>query len=182
MKAVSRTRNEPGPVMMHAITKNKHWSESKRLSSRVREKLSMLKIYLYILGVLTLSGCGTTVVQPAPLFAVPLAIEGNSVGSAIVDTGGGFEILLKENFGLDVVNTVDVIAYEGEQTVLLTEPFIYKAGGLETRANSGLVDPSICNCNGLGFQFLRKNALILTLDFAAPSVYFIHELPLLFRA
>ena len=126
---------------------------------------------------LAVSGCGTVIDGPAPLFAVPLSVEGADVGSAIVDTGGGFEVLLKESFGLRVVDTAPVVAFTGPQQVHMTEPFRYVAGGVPTQAESAIVDAGICNCNGLGVRFLRKSGLTLAIDFHAPSVYFLREPP-----
>ncbi|MHC5108517.1 MAG: pepsin/retropepsin-like aspartic protease family protein [Planctomycetota bacterium] len=122
-------------------------------------------------------GCGNVVAEPAPLFTVPFSIEGQDVGGAIVDTGGDFEVLLRESFGLSVVDTVDVVAFSGAQEVPVTEPFRYRAGGLEAVAASGIVDPSICDCNGVGFPFLRKTGLILAIDFVEPTVYFLRNMP-----
>ncbi|MGB0716315.1 MAG: hypothetical protein ACPGXK_10575 [Phycisphaerae bacterium] len=114
---------------------------------------------------------------PAPLFVVPLTIEGQDAGGAIVDTGGGFEVLLKDRFGLAVVDTAPVVAFAGPQNVDLTEPFQYVAGGLRTEADAGIVEPTICNCNGLGVRFLRKSGLTLVIDYATPSVYFVRRPP-----
>jgi hypothetical protein len=46
------------------------------------------------------AGCGG-VFAPAPLFTTPLSIEGEDVGPAIIDTGGDYEVILRETFGLD---------------------------------------------------------------------------------
>ena len=124
------------------------------------------------------SGCGGfTPGSPAPLFEVPLSIRGNDVGGAIVDTGGGFELLLKERFGLDIVDTVDVLAFGGSQSVEVTEGFAYTVGGVDVITRAAIVDPSICGCNALGFHFLRKTGLVLGIDFVQPTVVFVTRLP-----
>jgi len=126
-----------------------------------------------------LPGCGLFLQgDPPTLFEVSLKIGGRDVGGAIIDTGGGFEVLLKEPFGLAVVDSAQVVAFGGLQNVSLTEPFSYSAGGLETTAHAAIVDATICDCNGLGFEFLRKTGLTLALDFATPTVAFLPGLPL----
>jgi len=125
-----------------------------------------------------LSGCGPVLPgSPPTLFEVSLEIAGRDVGGAIIDTGGGFEVLLKEPFGLAVVDSAQVLAFGGLQMVKLTGPFSYSAGGLETTAPAAIVDASICDCNGLGFEFLRKTGLTLGLDFVTPTVAFLPLLP-----
>ncbi len=127
---------------------------------------------------IALPGCGwMSPDSPPTLFEVQLKIAGRDVGGAIIDTGGGFEVLLKEPFGLAIVDSAQVLAFGGLQTVELTEPFSYSAGGLETTAPGAIVDASICRCNGLGFEFLRKTGLTLALDFATPTVEFLAGLP-----
>ncbi len=132
-------------------------------------------------AVLWLCGCGAVVPSAprplGPLFLVPLSIEGAEVGGAIVDTGGGYEVLLREPFGLDIVDSADVLAFGGFESVEVTEGFTYTAGGVGTEAASAIVDSSICACNGLGFHFLRKTGLVLGLDFAEPTVLFLRQLP-----
>lgn len=128
------------------------------------------------LSALIASGCGVANIQsPGPLFQVPLLVEGVDVGGAIVDTGGGYEVLLAEAAGLQVVDTVDVLLFGGLATVDVTQEFSYQAGGIDATATAAIVDPSICSCNGLGFLFLRKTGLVLSLDFDTPSVLFLTE-------
>ena len=92
--------------------------------------------YALVAGMVTLSGCGASIdaflpalrTTPAPLFEVPLVVEGIDVGPAIVDTGGGYEVMLKDPFGLDVVDLIDVLAFGGREEVGLTGPFSYEVG------------------------------------------------------
>lgn len=125
---------------------------------------------------LMVAGCGgNNVESPGPLFRIPLLVEGVDVGGAIVDTGGGFEVLLAESAGLEIVDTIDVLLFGGLATVDVTQEFAYQAGDINATATAAIVDPSICSCNGLGFMFLRKTGLILSLDFDTPSVVFLAE-------
>jgi hypothetical protein len=113
----------------------------------------------------------------APLFEVPLAIEGRDIGGAVIDTGGGYEVMLRENFGLEVIDTVDVLAFGGRQSVDLTEGFVYTAGGVYKVAETALVGKSICDCNGLGFHFFRETGVVLGLDFTEVDVTFLRAAP-----
>ena len=137
----------------------------------------------HIIGVLCLwpalaAGCGEIpVARPAPLFNVPLSIEGEPVGSAIIDTGGGYELLLRDSFGLQVVDTVEVLAFGGQEVVGITEGFQYTAGGWDSTADAALVGLSVCDCNGLGFHFFRKTGAVLGLDFANPRAMFLPVAP-----
>lgn len=113
-------------------------------------------------------GCGEVLSpSPAPLFTVPLTVEGVSVGNAVIDTGGGYEVLLSEPFGLSLVDTVEVLAFGGREIVAVTEPFTYSVGGTEATADFALVGLSVCDCNGVGFRFFRKTGTVLALDFPA---------------
>jgi len=113
-------------------------------------------------------GCGAVLPpSPAPLFTAPLTVEGISVGNAVIDTGGGYEILLSEPFGLSLVDTVEVLAFGGKELVAVTEPFTYTVGGAESTADFALVGLSVCDCNGVGFRFFRKTGTVLALDFKA---------------
>lgn len=128
-----------------------------------------------------LIGCGSLppISPPAtgPLFAVPLAINGQDVGNAIVDTGGGYEVLLRERFGLAIVDEVEVLAFGGIADVEVTEGFSFSVGDFETETNGAIVDGSICDCNGLGFRFLRRVGLGLALDFELPDVSLVRRIP-----
>jgi len=117
--------------------------------------------------------CGSVLPSsPAPLFTVPLSVEGSSVGNAVIDTGGGYEILLHEAFGLNLVGTVEVLAFGGKEMVEVTEPFTYSVGGTEATADFALVGLSVCDCNGVGFRFFRKTGTVLAIDFAADRADF----------
>ncbi len=78
------------------------------------------------------AGCAD-VLPPAqaPLFLVPLSIEGQSVGNAIIDTGGVYEVLLRDEFHLTVVGDVEVLVFGGRESVRLTEGFSYAVGGID---------------------------------------------------
>lgn len=116
------------------------------------------------------AGCGDLLPPPpAPLFAVPLEIEGRPVGDAIIDTGGGFEILLRNEFGLRVVDFVDVLVFGGRESVALTEGFSYSAGGFRGFADGAIVGISSCDCNGLGIVFFRKTGVVAAIAFSEPS-------------
>ncbi|UCC31562.1 MAG: hypothetical protein JSU86_04640 [Phycisphaerales bacterium] len=136
-----------------------------------------------IIGVLCLcpalaAGCGEIpIARPAPLFNVPLSIEGEPIGSAIIDTGGGYELLLRDSFGLQVIDTVEVLAFGGKEAVGVTEGFQYTAGGWDSTTDAALVGLSVCDCNGLGFHFFRKTGAVLGLDFANPRAMFLPVAP-----
>lgn len=100
-----------------------------------------------------------------PLFSVPLAIEGESIGPGIIDTGGDFELMLREPFGLKIVDSIEVRAFGGTESVDVTEGFDYTAGGWQSHADAAIVDVSVCECNGLGYHFFRKTGAVLALDF-----------------
>jgi len=104
-------------------------------------------------------------------------VEGAPVGHAVIDTGGGYEILLREAFGLSLVDTVEVLAFGGKETVALTEPFIYSVSGMEATADFALVGLSVCDCNGVGFRFFRKTGTVLALDFPAGRADFASAAP-----
>jgi predicted aspartyl protease len=124
------------------------------------------------------TGCGGSVEAPsAPLFSVPLAVQGESVGTALVDTGGGYEVMLRRSFGLDIVDSLEVVVFGGTETVAVTEGFAYTAGGIDAVADAAIVGASICDCNGVGFPFFRKTGVVLGLDFAEPAVAFLPLLP-----
>jgi hypothetical protein len=115
--------------------------------------------------------------RPAPLFLVPLEIEGQDIGGAVIDTGGGYEILLRENFGLEVIDEVEVLAFGGRETVAVTEGFSYSAGGFQKVARTAIVSSSICDCNGLGFFFFRDTGVVLGIDFVKSQAMFLERAP-----
>ena len=119
-------------------------------------------------------GCGNAPLleQPGPLFTVPLELNGEPIGSAIIDTGGGFEVLLREPFGLTVVGETEVLAFGGLALVEVTEGFDYSAGGIGSQAAFAIVGLPACDCNGVGFRFFRKTGVVLELDFTIPAAVF----------
>lgn len=136
-----------------------------------------------------LSGCGFDP-DPDPefLFSVSFSINGQRAEDAFIDTGGGYEVLLASDLGLQVAGEVDVLAFGGKETVSLSAPFFYTVNGFETSSTGALIGLSTCDCNGIGFHFFRRTGLILELDYprsradfvvAAP---FIHDLAIPFAA
>jgi hypothetical protein len=125
----------------------------------------------------SLSGCGGFPAPPAPLFSVPLEVEDTEVAPAILDTGGDYEILLQDPFGLAVVGQIEVLAFGGRELVEMTEGFTYSAGGFETTAPFALVGLSVCDCNGLGFRFFQKTGVVLGLDFPNRRASFLAKAP-----
>ena len=140
-------------------------------------KLNWFRVLGCYLAVLA-AGCGDLLPPPpAPLFAVPLEIEGRPVGDAIIDTGGGFEILLRDDFGLTVVDSIDVLVFGGRESVALTEGFSYSAGGFHGFADGAIVGISSCDCNGLGIVFFRKTGVVAAIAFSDPSAAFTMSAP-----
>lgn len=124
------------------------------------------------------TGCGTRFGGEADgLFTVPLEVEGNSVGSAILDTGGAYELLLREDFGLPVVGEAEILSFAGRERVAVTSGFNYTAGGIKTVSDGAIVGLSICDCNGLGFKFFRKTGVVLGLDFPNAAAAFFLSVP-----
>jgi len=116
------------------------------------------------------AGCGNTLTLPAPaapLFTIPVSVNDQPVGPAIVDTGGGYDLMLADRLGLTVVETVEILVFHGITTAGVTEPFRYAAGGFETTADTALVNVDLCDCNAVGFFFLRKTGAVLGLDFTS---------------
>ena len=126
------------------------------------------------LGIALLAGCDA-VSSPAtgPLFGVPLEINGESVGTALIDTGGGYEIMLRDAGNLRIVDSSNVVVFAGLEPVELTEGFFYRAGGVSSFAKAAIVSGAICNCNGIGFEFFRKTGTVLALDFAISVATFV---------
>jgi hypothetical protein len=123
-------------------------------------------------------GCGDIFAhRPATLFSAPLVVDGFSVGPAIIDTGGGYEVMLRERFDLDVAESARVLAFGGSEVVGVTEGFSYSVGGWASEATSALVGVSVCDCNGIGFQWFRKTGAVLMLDFSAPLAAFVTTVP-----
>lgn len=108
-----------------------------------------------------------------PLFAVPLEVAGESVGSALIDTGGGYEIMLRTAGNLRIVDSSEVVIFAGLQRVEITEGFDFVAGGVSSFAESAIVSGAICDCNGIGFQFFRRTGTVLAIDFDITSASFV---------
>jgi len=96
---------------------------------------------------------------------VPLTIDGTEVDPAIIDTGGGYELMLRDAYDLRIVDLTEVVAFGGREIVGVTEGFPYSAAGWEAVADSALVGVSTCDCNGLGFHFFQKTGVVLGIDF-----------------
>jgi hypothetical protein len=107
------------------------------------------------------------------LFSLPLVVNGVDVGHALIDTGGGYEVLLRESFGLTLVDQARVIAFGGFETVGVTESFEFAVGGYQSMAGGALVGLSVCDCNGLGYHFFRRTGLTLAVDFPSRLAYFL---------
>ena len=132
---------------------------------------------VFLLGTFT-GGCGDSLFTiPAPLFGVELTIDGNPVGPAIIDTGGGYEVMLRNPFNLRTIGSAEVLVFGGREVVDVTEAFDYSAGGWEARAEGAIVDLSICDCNGLGFFFFRRTGAVLEVDFATLGTAFLARVP-----
>jgi hypothetical protein len=130
------------------------------------------------LFLIPVGGCGDIFsVRSAPLFTAPLTIAGEPVDPAVIDTGGDYELMLRDSFGLKVVDNAEVLAFGGRELVNITEGFQYTAGGWENTADGALVGLSVCNCNGLGFHFFRETGVVLGLDFASPKATFLAVVP-----
>lgn len=124
------------------------------------------------------SGCGDVFApRPARLFSTPLMIEGEPVGPAIIDTGGGYEVMLRDSFGLQVVDRTEVLAFGGKEFVDVTEGFHYTVGGFDAEAEAALVGVSVCDCNGLGFMFFRNTGAVLALDYLNQLATFLPAVP-----
>lgn len=122
-------------------------------------------------------GCGDLFGGFTPLLTAPLVVNGEPVDPAIVDTGGGYELMLRERFGLDIVDTIEVLAFGGRELVGLAQGFPYEVGGVGATADVALVGISACDCNGVGFFFFRKTGVTLEMDFSRRSVTFVTETP-----
>jgi hypothetical protein len=123
-------------------------------------------------------GCGDIFApDPAPLFKAPLAIDGSAVDPAVIDTGGGYELMLRESYDLRIVDQTEVLAFGGWEVVGVTEGFPYSVGGWQTTAEAALVGVSVCDCNGLGFHFFRQTGAVLGLDYEGLHAEFLTTPP-----
>lgn len=131
-----------------------------------------------VLAGLGIGGCVPLAPAPeAPLFTAPLIVEGRPPTSAILDTGGGYEVLLRDDFGLTVVGQIQVLAFGGFETVELTEGFRFSVGGVEAQASFALTGLSVCDCNGVGYPFFQKTGVVLGLDFSTARATFLEDVP-----
>lgn len=135
-------------------------------------------VYAWSLWLATAGGCGDIFRSAqAPLFTAPLVIGERAVDPAIIDTGGGYELMLREDFGLNVVDVAEVVAFGGRERVRVTEGFDYTVGNWSATADAALVGISVCDCNGLGFFFFRKTGAVLALDFPNLRASFLPSIP-----
>jgi len=176
-EAGTRRRNKCGVACSRSLSR--HLKTPKGMLSVLRYflvshqgmRIRALTICL-LLGLL--GGCGDFPVgSQAPLFSVPLTVNGESVGNAFVDTGGGYEVLLRQDYGVEIIDTVEVLAFGGTEKLQLTGPFVYSVAGFNTVAASALVGLSACDCNGLGFHFFNRTGVILGIDFSDSEAEFL---------
>ncbi|MCC7291109.1 MAG: hypothetical protein IT449_03490 [Phycisphaerales bacterium] len=132
----------------------------------------------FLLPLGLLGGCGN-VLPPAPahLFYLPLEIEGRPTDPAFIDTGGEFEVLLKDAHGLAIRDEIDILAFTGTERVPLTEPFSYRVGDIELQTQGAIVGLSACVCNGVGLAFLKKSNRVLHFDFPAKTASLVDSVP-----
>lgn len=154
-----------------------HRGPSRRVQARSAPSAQRLAtIYLAA----SVAGCGQdSLLLPAPavLFTTPITVNGQPAGDAIVDTGGGYDLMLRERHGLEVVDTLDILIFDGISSAGVTEPFTYAAGGFEAPATVALVGVDLCDCNGIGYFFMRRTGAVLNLDFERASASFDTVLP-----
>lgn len=115
--------------------------------------------------VVSCAGCGLELSPGASLFFLPIEVNGQDVGMGIVDTGGAYELMLNEPFGLRVTGMAEVLVFSGPATVGITEPFRAVVGDTPLEIDNAIVGLDLCECNGVGFLFLRKSQRLLNLDF-----------------
>lgn len=113
----------------------------------------------------TCAGCGLDVSPGASLFFLPIEVNGQDIGTGIVDTGGAYELMLNEPFGLRVTGSAEVLVFSGPATVGITEPFRAVVDDIPLEIDNAIVGLDLCECNGVGFLFLRKSQQLLNLDF-----------------
>lgn len=122
-------------------------------------------------------GCIQIAPAPAPLFTSTLFIDGEPVGPAVIDTGGAYEVILREPFGLELLGETYVLAFGGVESVQMTEGFHYSVNGVDAESDTALVGLSTCDCNGLGFIFFRKTGKSLSINFQTLTAEFIDAAP-----
>jgi hypothetical protein len=106
-----------------------------------------------------------------------LSIDGNAVEPAIIDTGGGYELMLRDAYDLRLVDVTEVVAFGGREVVGVTEGFPYSVGGWSTQADAAIVGLSVCDCNGIGFHFFRKTGAVLSVDYGSATAAFLASAP-----
>jgi len=124
-------------------------------------------------------GCGSAL-APAPaqrLFYLPLVVNGVDLGSAFIDTGGEFEVLLEDPLDLEYRAEVDILAFAGREKVSVTEPFIYSVGDLTLYSEGAIVGIAACKCNGIGLGFLHKVDRVLALNFHTREATLLPDAP-----
>jgi len=140
---------------------------NKGTHTRYRGRHALLAaLALAALGLLTSCGQGLPADTPA-YFSVPLEIAGATVEEALIDTGGAFELVLREPYGLKLVGTAEVLTFGGVATVGVSQAVAYSAGGLDAQADFALVGPAVCDCNALGYKFFQTSGTVLGVDFGA---------------
>lgn len=144
----------------------------------------MSKLYTVVVGMLIMAfaGCdNATFFAAAPdnLFTTPVTANGTVLESAIIDTGGGFDLMLSDHVGsgLDIIDSVDILAFNGVLTANIAEPFPYSVGDFEAVADQAFVDLGLCNCNALGFFFFRKTGAVLEINFLDGHASFLDAAP-----
>ena len=122
-------------------------------------------------GLTGAAGCGQGVLAGADDYLwLPLIVGGEDVGTALIDTGGDYELLLRETYGLKLVGTAEISVFTGTEVVGVTEAVAYQAGGVAGVADFALVGSSICDCNAVGHEFFRQTGTVLAVDFARDRV------------
>jgi len=144
----------------------------------------MSKLHTAVVGVLitALPGCDNATffaAAPENLFTTPVTANGTVLESAIIDTGGGFDLMLgdRAGLGLDIVNSVDILAFNGVITADIAEPFPYSVGDFHAVADQAFVDLGLCDCNALGFFFFRKTGAVLAISFLDGHASFLDAAP-----
>ncbi len=147
----------------------------RRASMRAYALVSLAAI---VAGTLVTAGCDAVLERPQPrLFYFPLSIGDRDIGPAFLDTGGEFEVLLSEPFGLPIQGELEVLAFGGREHVSITGPFDYTVAGLTMRGTGAIVGLSACVCNGVGLGFLQKAKKVVHLDFTTGDAVLTDEVP-----
>jgi len=124
-------------------------------------------------------GCGNAIAPPQQqkAFYLPMSVQGRAIQDGLVDTGGEFEVLLKQPFGLSVVSDVEVLAFSGKERVQVTEPFVYTVSDFTLLSDGAIVGLSTCDCNGVGVRFFQKTKQFLKLDFPSGKAQLLETIP-----